>query len=299
MALTAELTNEAIAACRQNAGEASEALSRALGATLKLLPDEIVPLSLEQPPAQWQGAGLAVVLKIENEAALALLPESSGFLPSWYAKPDATGTSKLTTLAQELGMVLLPESHMPLDFAAGYVENIQTALQRGGTTLTGGLSILLQADDKQGTLYLLWPATAPDQVLQVPASAQPTPPASSASPPPAPTTATDSNEESFELALAELPPYIRSLLQIKTAVSVQLASRKQPVSRIVEMGPGTIVQFDRQCEQPLELFVNNLKVAEGEVVKVGDKFGLRITNILLPHERFLPLQYVSASRKAS
>ncbi len=90
-------------------------------------------------------------------------------------------------------------------------------------------------------------------------------------------------------ATRRLPPYTRSLLRIRLPVMVTLAEKRQPVGRIVELSPGAILQFDKSCEEMLELFVGQRPIACGEAVKVGDKFGLRITSIIPPDERFYPL----------
>ena len=76
--------------------------------------------------------------------------------------------------------------------------------------------------------------------------------------------------------LASLPTYARDLLRIQVAVTVTLAAQRKSVKEIVELGPGAIVKFDKTCDQPLELCVGSREIATGEVVKVGDKFGLRI-----------------------
>jgi flagellar motor switch protein FliN/FliY len=91
-------------------------------------------------------------------------------------------------------------------------------------------------------------------------------------------------------ATATLPGYAKSLLRIKVPVIVTLAAKKQPLSRIVELGPGSIIQFDKSCEEMLELHVNDQLVAEGEAVKVGDKFGIRLTSLVIPGERFKPVR---------
>ncbi len=88
----------------------------------------------------------------------------------------------------------------------------------------------------------------------------------------------------------DLPLYSRSLLRIKVPVVVTLARKRQPLSRILELGPGAIIQFDKSCDAMLELDVAARSVALGEAVKVGDKFGLRINSITLPEERFIPLK---------
>ena len=87
-------------------------------------------------------------------------------------------------------------------------------------------------------------------------------------------------------SLDDLPPYSRSLLRIRLPVSVSLASKKETVGEILQLGPGAIISFDKACDEMLQLFVANIPVAEGDAVKVGDKFGLRINRILPPHERF-------------
>ncbi len=86
--------------------------------------------------------------------------------------------------------------------------------------------------------------------------------------------------------LERLPSYSRSLLKIKVPVTVTLATAKQPVRTILGLVPGSIIQFDKLCDETLTLEVANQRVAEGETVKVGDKFGLRLTSMVLPDERF-------------
>jgi flagellar motor switch/type III secretory pathway protein FliN len=73
-------------------------------------------------------------------------------------------------------------------------------------------------------------------------------------------------------------------------VVVTLAHKRQPLSRVIELGPGSIIQFDKSCEEMLELDVGGRLVATGEAVKVGDKFGLRIKSVVLPEERFRPVK---------
>lgn len=89
--------------------------------------------------------------------------------------------------------------------------------------------------------------------------------------------------------IVQLPPYTRSLLRIKVPVVVTLATSEQPVNRILELGPGTLLHFKKPCDEPLALSVGNCEVAVGEAVKVGEKFGLRITSMVLPEEKFEPL----------
>ncbi len=84
----------------------------------------------------------------------------------------------------------------------------------------------------------------------------------------------------------DLPAYSQSLLRIPIPVVVTLAQKRQTLGRVVEFGPGSILQFDKSCEEMLELNIGGHPVAVGEAVKVGDKFGLRITSMVTPGERF-------------
>jgi len=80
----------------------------------------------------------------------------------------------------------------------------------------------------------------------------------------------------FQTFLATLPSHARGLLKIKVPVTVTLAAQRKPIQEILELGPGSIVKFDKTCNEPLELAVGDRVIATGEVVKVGDKFGLRV-----------------------
>ena len=101
--------------------------------------------------------------------------------------------------------------------------------------------------------------------------------------------------EDYELAqrLTQLPAYARSLLRIQVPVVVTLATTRHPVSRVLDLAPGTILHFGKACDDPLTLSVANCDVAVGETVKVGDKFGLRLTSMVMQSEKF---QSVKARR---
>ncbi|MFV1966924.1 MAG: FliM/FliN family flagellar motor C-terminal domain-containing protein [Pirellulaceae bacterium] len=86
--------------------------------------------------------------------------------------------------------------------------------------------------------------------------------------------------------IALLPPYSKSLLKVKVPVTVTLAATTQPINRILELCPGSVLQFDKTCDDTLTLKVSGQPVAIGEPVKVGDKFGLWITAMAMPEERF-------------
>lgn len=59
--------------------------------------------------------------------------------------------------------------------------------------------------------------------------------------------------------------------------------------------PGAIIKFEKSCDELLDLAVCDQLIAAGEVVKVGDKFGLRIRNMTKPEEQFITIKAMMAS----
>jgi flagellar motor switch protein FliN/FliY len=84
----------------------------------------------------------------------------------------------------------------------------------------------------------------------------------------------------IEAELNGLSTHARKLLKVRVPLQVTLASQRKSVQEIIELGPGSIVKFDKTCDQPLQLMVGDRPLAQGEVVKVGDKFGLRISALI-------------------
>lgn len=313
-----ELAPQVVAACLAGASEASSSFARCLGASITLAPSDCFDYHVGSPPQAMQEAGLALVLHLDGGAAVVLIPESTGLLPDWYLKPDATGESKLATLAQELGMVLLPEEQMPLDFAAGAVADLAGAVERGGAGANSSCVPLEITGAKGGSIFLLWPLSSPAQVIP-PKPATPAPPATKPAEPkavetkaaeskaaavaasvPPPSSAADPGaglrfaspppSDNVEERIYKLPPYTRSILRIEVPVRVTLATTQLPLKRIVELGPGSIIQFEKPCDSELSLQVGEHEVAIGEAVKVGEKFGLRLTSMVMPPERFFAVR---------
>jgi flagellar motor switch protein FliN/FliY len=290
---------QVLAACQAGAAEAAGAMGRSLDGTIQLTVGEATTFDPAAMPEELQGPGLAILNIVGAQGAVALIAESSGILPAWYGAPDATGTSKLATLAQELGMLLLPEEFMPDDFRAAQVPHLGQAIERAGAAAGAGMvTLTMKAGDKQGLLYLLWPLAAPSELYKAPA-AEPAPAAAAPAPAPAPVVEkaapvappaaappAPKAPVSPAIGYEQLPAYTRSLLRIRVPVVVTLANKKQPLKKITELRPGSIIQFSKSCEEMLELEVNDQVIAEGECVKAGDKFGLRITAMKPAEERF-------------
>ena len=78
---------------------------------------------------------------------------------------------------------------------------------------------------------------------------------------------------------------IEMLMDLELPVSVELGRVKMFVKDILELGPGAVVELNKFSGEPVDLFVNNKKFAEGEVVVVDQNFGVRITALVGPSER--------------
>ncbi len=67
------------------------------------------------------------------------------------------------------------------------------------------------------------------------------------------------------------------ILLLEVPVIVTLAERMMPLSKILTLSPGSIIEFDKPSDELLDLMINNRCVGRGQAVKVGENFGLRVT----------------------
>ena len=88
----------------------------------------------------------------------------------------------------------------------------------------------------------------------------------------------------------QLPLYTRNLLHVRVPVTVTLAMKRQPVEQILELAPGSLIQFEKSCEETLELCIGDQCIAEGLAVKVGEKFGLKVSHLTPPTDRVQALK---------
>ena len=118
--LTPEIAADVVAACQNNAEEAAGALSRGLGNEYSLLVGEATTYN-EETPEGFDGAGLAILMKYGDVGVAAILPTAGSLLPEWCVAPDSAGESKLNTLAQELSMLLMPDTLSADEFRTAHI----------------------------------------------------------------------------------------------------------------------------------------------------------------------------------
>jgi len=75
------------------------------------------------------------------------------------------------------------------------------------------------------------------------------------------------------------------IMDIVLPVSIELGRTKMYIKDILELERGSIIELDKMAGEPVDLYINNKKMAEGEVVVVDKHFGIRITNLIDPQDR--------------
>jgi flagellar motor switch protein FliN len=80
-------------------------------------------------------------------------------------------------------------------------------------------------------------------------------------------------------------PGIELLLDVELEVTLRFGSREMPLGELLDLGPGDVVQLDRNVSDPVDLIVGDKIVARGEVVLVNGNFGLRVTEVAAPRKR--------------
>jgi len=80
------------------------------------------------------------------------------------------------------------------------------------------------------------------------------------------------------------------ILDIPVQLTVELGRTRVPIRQVLSMAQGTVIELDGLAGEPMDLMVNGCLIAQGEVVVVNEKYGIRITDIVTPAERVRRLQ---------
>lgn len=75
------------------------------------------------------------------------------------------------------------------------------------------------------------------------------------------------------------------ILDIPVQLSVELGRTKIAIKNLLQLAQGSVVELDGLAGEPMDVLVNGCLIAQGEVVVVNDKFGIRLTDIITPAER--------------
>lgn len=85
--------------------------------------------------------------------------------------------------------------------------------------------------------------------------------------------------------MKNFPEELNLILDIPVRMTVELGRTKMTIKELLRLSQGSVVALDGLAGEPLDILINGYLIAQGEVVVVSDKFGVRITDIITPSER--------------
>lgn len=86
------------------------------------------------------------------------------------------------------------------------------------------------------------------------------------------------------------PQNLDMILDIPVHMTVELGRTKIAIRNLLQLAQGSVVELDGLAGEPMDVLVNGCLIAQGEVVVVNDRFGIRLTDIITPTERIRRLQ---------
>lgn len=78
---------------------------------------------------------------------------------------------------------------------------------------------------------------------------------------------------------------IEMIMDIPVQLTVELGRTRLTIKNILQLGQGSVIELDGLAGEPMDIFVNGYLIAQGEVVVVDDKYGIRLTDIITPSDR--------------
>jgi len=78
---------------------------------------------------------------------------------------------------------------------------------------------------------------------------------------------------------------LEMILDIPVQLTVELGRTKMPIKNLLQLAQGSVVELASMAGEPLDVMINGFLIAQGEVVVVNDKLGIRLTDVITPSER--------------
>lgn len=94
---------------------------------------------------------------------------------------------------------------------------------------------------------------------------------------------------SGEGQISSEPQGFDMIMDIPVALTVELGRTKIPIRNLLQLAHGSIVELDGLAGEPMDVLINGTLIAQGEVVVVNEKFGIRLTDIITTQERIRKL----------
>ncbi|OQX69229.1 MAG: flagellar motor switch protein FliN [Sorangiineae bacterium NIC37A_2] len=71
------------------------------------------------------------------------------------------------------------------------------------------------------------------------------------------------------------------VFDVPVEVTIELGRRSMKIADVLKLGPGSILELDKVSGEPLDIYVNNRLIARGEAVVIGERYGVRLTEVLV------------------
>jgi flagellar motor switch protein FliN/FliY len=78
---------------------------------------------------------------------------------------------------------------------------------------------------------------------------------------------------------------LQAILDVPVTISMEIGRTKINIKNLLQLNQGSVVELDRLAGEPMDVLVNGTLIAQGEVVVVNDKFGIRLTDVISPADR--------------
>ncbi|MNX94279.1 Flagellar motor switch protein FliN [compost metagenome] len=251
-------------AINQMLGMAANTLNSTYGKKLEIQPPQAgVMDNPEEPslPPAYQGALAAVIYQLAIEGLVTstlvqLLPEDSvRVMGEAFAAPVA-GEKTVPAAAPQAAPAPQPAQPAPAPKAAPAPAPVQPAPQ---------------------PVYAPQPTYAPQPAYAAPAAALA-----------APVNAQAAQFAPLGAASHTMAPPsgLDLVMDVPLKVTVELGRTRMQIRDVLELGKGSVVELDKLAGEPVDLLVNGKLIARGEVVVIDENFGIRVTDIVSPAERF-------------
>ncbi len=76
-----------------------------------------------------------------------------------------------------------------------------------------------------------------------------------------------------------MPADLTAIMKLRVPVIVRLGERRMPIADVVSLVPGSILELNKNAEEELDLMINNRQVGTGVAVKLGENFGIKLTQV--------------------
>ncbi len=97
----------------------------------------------------------------------------------------------------------------------------------------------------------------------------------------APFTPTASSSETNAASLGRNIDSLGFVMDVPVEVTVELGRRRVRIGEVLRLGPGSVLELSKSNGEPLDIYVNDRLIARGEAVVVGERYGVRLTEVLV------------------